>query len=176
MPTVAEILAQMLDSDDGAEKTAETENQETKEPEVQDEYAKIAQELNLTPEEVEQATQELEEEEKRAEAEKKAEEAVYLGRFMARGFFDELQKLGVGSYGGVGGSEPSHPDQGAGTPQDGSVSNRVAEAIANSHGQKKTPKKEELKAVLRAARANFMVGDQVSPKGEPAVALNTESK
>lgn len=174
MPTVAEVLAVMLESDDGAEKTAETNS-----PEFTDETAKLAEQFEMTPEEVEQAKVELDEEEKRAEAEKKAEEAVLLGRFMARGYFDELQKLGAGTvsgYGGVAGSEPSHPDQGAGTPQDGSVSNRVAEAIANTHGQKQTPKKDELKAHLKAQRANFFVGQQNSPKGVPPVAVATESK
>ena len=174
MPTVAEILATMLESEDGAEKTAKTNISE-----VDEETAKLAEQFELTPEEVEQAKEELDEEEKHAEAEKKAEEAILLGRFMARGYLDELQKLGAGTvkgYGGVSGSEPSHPDQGAGTPQDGSISNRVAEAIANTHGQKKTQKKDELKAHLKAQRADFFVGEQNSPKGVPPVALATESK
>ena len=170
MPTVGEILAQMLNSEDGAEKTAEA-NTEVKTEKTEAE--KIAESLNLTKEEVEAASQELEEAEKTAEAEKRAEEAVYLGRFMARGFVDELQKLGEG----VGGTEPNNiADQGASTPQDGSVANRVAEAIANAHGQKQTPKKEELKAVLQAARANFMAADNLAQKAEPGTALMTESK
>lgn len=170
MPTVGEILAQMLNSEDGAEKVAAVKTEDKTE---KTEAEKIAENLNLTPEEIDAASQELEEAEKTAEAEKRAEEAVYLGRFMAQGFVDELQKLGEG----VGGSEPNNvAAQGASTPQDGSVTNRVAEAIANAHGQKQTPKKEELKAVLQAARANFMVADNKSPKSEPTPALMTESK
>jgi len=170
MPTVGEILAQMLNSEDGAEKVA-TVNTDGKTDKTEAE--KIAESLNLTPEEIEAASQELEEAEKTAEAEKRAEEAVYLGRFMAQGFVNELQKLGEG----VGGSEPNNiAAQGASTPQDGSVANRVAEAIANAHGQKQTPKKEELKAVLQAARANFMASNQNSQMAVPTPALMTESK
>ena len=93
MPTVSDLLQQMLEGntqEPDAEKTAAETSSD-------DQYEKIAKELNLSPEEIEAATNELEGLEKKAEAEKKADEAVLLGRFMARGFVDELQKVGSGT-------------------------------------------------------------------------------
>jgi hypothetical protein len=172
MPTVAEILAEMLKADGGVEKTA-AEETETQEQPSENVYESIANELNLSEEEVDKLQAEVEGDD-HEEAEKKAEEAVYLGRFMARGFVDELMKLGYDAK-GVGGHEPDNKGKDS-TPQDGSVSNRVAEAIANKHGQKQTPKKEELKAVLRAARASFVAKETQGAKSAPKPALRAESK
>jgi len=167
MPSVAEILAQMLDTPAETEKTAQPADvQETK----VDDNEKLAAEYGCTAEDVAELNAELDQEEAHEEAEKQAEEATFLGRFMARGFMDELQKIGMG----VGGSEPTTTDQGGDVPQDGSVANRVAQTLSVTHGQKQTPKKDELKAALKAQRANFQVADNKAV--EPAPALETESK
>jgi hypothetical protein len=117
MPTVSDLLQQMLEDNTPeapAEKTAAEHSEE-------DQYEKIAKELNLSPEEIEAATAELEGQEKKAEAEKKAEEAVLLGRFMARGFVDELQKVGSGTpVVNKGGGKAVQQQADASTPQDGS--------------------------------------------------------
>jgi len=173
MPTVTDILSQMLNADgQETEKIAA----ETQAPSQEDDIQKLATEYNTTPEEVKNVMAEIDEEEKRAEAEKQAEEAMVLGRFMARGFVDELQKIGADpGYGsGVGGSEPTTTNQGSTVPQDGSTANRLAQALSAAHGQQQTPKKEELKAALMARRANFQAAGKDATS--PSTALETESK
>jgi hypothetical protein len=128
MPTVAEILAQMLETPSPeAEKTASTET------EVSDDVAtQVAKELNLSAEEVDAAAQALEETEKKAEAEKKAEEAELIGRFMARGFIDELNKVGGSLEMGSGQKVQQQAD--AACPQDGGkVLSKVKAAVEKVH-------------------------------------------
>jgi len=124
MPTVAEILEQML-----AASPSETEKTATTETEPSDDVAEqVAKELNLSAEEVEAASQALEETEKQAEAEKKAEEAELIGRFMARGFVDELNKVGGSLEMGSGQKVQQQAD--AACPQDGGkVLSKVKSAI-----------------------------------------------
>ena len=128
MPTVAEILAQMLETPSPeAEKTASTETEGS-----DDVATQVAKELNLSAEEVEAAAQVLEETEKKAEAEKKAEEAEILGRFMARGFMDELNKVGAGLN--LGGGQGVQQQADASTPQDGGkVLSKVKAAVEKLH-------------------------------------------
>jgi len=128
MPTVSEILEQMLaGSAPEAEKTAA----ETTEA-GDDVASQIAKELNLSSEEVDAATQALEETEKKAEAEKKAEEAELIGRFMARGFIDELNKVGGALELGAGQKVQQQAD--ASTPQDGGkVLSKVKAAVEKLH-------------------------------------------
>jgi len=165
MSTVAEILAQMLDPNAETEKVAQVADTEV------NEIQKLASEFGCTAEDVASVMGEIDEEEKTAEAEKTAEEAVYMGRFMARGFVDELNKLGSA---GVGGYEPTTTDQGGNMPQDGSVTNRIADAISKTHGQTQAPKKEELKAAIKAQRANFQAAGMNAVA--PTTALETEYK
>jgi len=137
MPTVSEILAQLLE--DGApsegEKTAAETTEETEETTSDPVVEQVAKELNLSAEEVEAASQALDEGEKTAEAEKKAEEAELLGRFMARGFVDELQKLGGALEMGSGKVVQQQAD--ASTPQDGSkVLSKVKAAVEKAHTSK----------------------------------------
>lgn len=166
MPTVGEILATMFEGNETSEKVAEVNTQVGG-------IEKFAADNGISTEEAIALSQEIDadEAEKVAheEAEKQASEAVHMGRFMARGFYDELAKLG-----GVGGSEPTTTDQGASVPQDGSVANRIAEKLSVMHGEKNTPKKEELKAALVAQRANFVAGG--SEEVEPKPALATDAK
>jgi uncharacterized protein YfkK (UPF0435 family) len=128
MPTVSEILEQMLaGSAPEAEKTAA----ETTEA-GDDVASQIAKELNLSSEEVDAAAQALEETEKKAEAEKKAEEAELIGRFMARGFIDELNKVGGALELGSGQKVQQQAD--ASTPQDGGkVLSKVKAAVEKLH-------------------------------------------
>jgi hypothetical protein len=127
MATVAEILAQMLEGAPAeAEKTAETET------ETDSVVEQISKELNLSPEEVEAASQALDESEKTAEAEKKAEEAELLGRFMARGFVDEMKKIGGTLE--MGGGQKVQQQADASVPQDGGkVLSKVKAAVEKVH-------------------------------------------
>ena len=126
MPTVSEILEQMLAvSAPESEKTAATETTEA----TDDVASQVAKELNLSAEEVEAASNALEETEKQAEAEKKAEEAELIGRFMARGFIDEMNKVGAGSL-NMGGGQGVQQQADAACPQDGGkVLSKVKAAI-----------------------------------------------
>jgi len=127
MPTVAEILAQMLETPSPeAEKSASAET-------TSDDVAEqVAKELNLSAEEVDAAAKALEETEKKAEAEKKAEEAELIGRFMARGFIDELNK--VGGTLEMGGGQKVQQQADASTPQaGGKVLSKVKSAVEKLH-------------------------------------------
>ena len=160
MATVSEILQQMLEGgSEPAEKTAaDSKGEETKAPET--DVEKIARELNLSPEEIEAAAQELEGQEKQAEAEKKAEEAVILGRFMARGFVDELNKVGM-SVGtpavNKGGGKAVQQQADASTPQDGSkVLAKIKSAVENLHTPDSPTKSVDnmsvVKSIIQTAR------------------------
>lgn len=131
MASVAEILAEMINKEPAAEpeKTAEaTPAAETSDPVVE----KVSKELNLSAEEIEAAAQALEDGEKRAEAEKLASEAETLGRFMARGFMDELKKVGGALE--MGGGGKVEQQAAAATPQDGSkVLAKVKAAVEKAH-------------------------------------------
>ena len=150
MPTVSEILEQMLaGSAPEAEKTAA----ETTEA-GDDVASQIAKELNLSSEEVDAAAQAIEETEKKAEAEKKAEEAELIGRFMARGFIDELNKVGGALEMGSGQKVQQQAD--ASTPQDGGkVLSKVKAAVEKLHTSAvpdKVSTMEVVKKVLSTAR------------------------
>ena len=91
MATMDEILAQLLPGEDDAEKTASAQGSEG------DIYAQVASTLSDTEiEEVEKIAQDLEQQ-------KVAEDYVTLGRFLARGFHDELGKLAAGEKTAAGG-------------------------------------------------------------------------
>ena len=152
MATVSEILQQMLgEGPEPAEKTAADSKGETSQPvtsEEDEQIAKIARELDLSPEEIEAAAAELDSLEKRAEAEKKAEEAEVLGRFMARGFVDELQKMGmqVGDPSvNKGGGKAVQQAADASCPQDGStVLAKVKSAVEGEHVPKSPTSSEDV--------------------------------
>ncbi len=84
MPTIEELLNELVDDDQ--EKTASAQD-----PSETDLIEKIAS--SLTDEEVKEAEALIE----NLESEKLAGDYEVLGRFMARGFHDELQKLGAGA-------------------------------------------------------------------------------
>lgn len=127
MSSVAELLASMLDAQaPEAEKTAQAAEQPA------DVAEQVAKELNLSPEEAAAAESVLEESEKKAEAEKLADEATMLGRFMARGFMDELKKVGGALE--MGGGGKVEQQAAAATPQDGSkVLAKVKAAVEKAH-------------------------------------------
>ncbi|MEN6550128.1 MAG: hypothetical protein ABFE07_29135 [Armatimonadia bacterium] len=134
MPSVAEMLAQYLDEQSPAaaepEKVAEA-SAPAAEP-VDPMVEKISKELNLSAEELDAAEKALEESEKQAEAVKLADEATLLGRFMARGFIDEMKKQG-GSL-EMGGGGKVEQQAAAATPQDGSkVLAKVKAAVEKAH-------------------------------------------
>ncbi len=86
MSTMEDILAQLMGGDE-SEKTASAQ------PSEGDIYAKVAETLtDAEVEEVQKIANDLEQE-------KIAEDYVILGRFMARGFHDELNKLAAGKSG-----------------------------------------------------------------------------
>lgn len=100
--TIDEIFAALIN--DGEEtKTAgeetETAGEETRTAGEEEKIAALAEVLPKEALDVLRGfVKEAEEEEKKAEQVKEAEEAIATGRFMARGFVSELQKLG-GDYG-----------------------------------------------------------------------------
>lgn len=163
MATVSEILQQMLgEGPEPAEKTAADSKGETQ-PEKSEEdtqVEKIARELDLSPEEIEAAAAELDRLEKRAEAEKKAEESELLGRFMARGFVDELQKMGMSvgdSAVNKGGGKAVQQAADASCPQDGStVLAKVKSAVEGEHVPKSPTASEDtmnmVKRIINSAR------------------------
>jgi len=165
MPTVSEILTQMLE-----DSTAPSEPEKTAAVAGSDDdiVAQVAKELNLTPEEAEAAVSELEEGEKHAEAEKLAEEATVLGRFMARGFIEEVQKLGSGWE--MGGGKKVQQQADASTPQEGSKVLAKVKAAIESKNRPETPTKDVamqsvVKKILATAR-------KVKPVPAPATETN----
>jgi hypothetical protein len=167
MPTVSEILAQMLE-DTSAPSETEKAAAAVDGGDDDDVVAQVAKELNLTPEEAAKVISEVEESEKHAEAEKLAEEATVLGRFMARGFLDELQKLG--SDWEMGGGKKVQQQADASTPQEGSkVLAKVKAAIEAKH-RPDTPTKDV--AMQSVVKKIIATARKVKPTPAPATETN----
>lgn len=130
--SAADFLADMLNGQLEAEKTAEEQTEQV------DVAEQLAGELNLSEAEIEAAEKALDEGEKKAEAEKQASEAELLGRFMARGFVDEMKKLGGSLEMGGGSAVAQQAD--ASTPQDGSkVLAKIKAKVESAHNMPVPP-------------------------------------
>jgi len=100
--TIDEIFAALINEGEEVKTAGEEvkpEEEAKVEGEKKPEAEKVAALAEILPEEalnvLREYVKEAEEEEKKAEQVKEAEEAIATGRFMARGFVAELQKLGA---------------------------------------------------------------------------------